>query len=809
MSAATLLLRVARASFARPALGLTATALSVAVALVAARDLRVDGDLVSLLPASAPSVQGLAAYEAKGGTVGYIALLFEGGTPEARRAHAARLAPALESLERVAYVEDRRPAAYFEDRGLYYLALEDLEDLADRVADRARYERRRANPLLVDLTNAPAPEITLDEAAARLPRGLARRPGAPRYEGDGTLMVLVKPAARASDLGFARAVVEDVQGVLRAHPDPEVTVALGGRFPKRVAQQAMLGADLRLVSGVAALLVLGYLGLYFRRPRDVVVVLAPLGVGLAWTFGLTAVVFGELNVLSAFAGTILVGLGIDHGLHLLTRYDAARREGLDARAALEPAFGDCGRAVLLAGLTTALGFAGLALTDFRAFREFGLVAALGGLLVLAAYLVVLPGLLRWRGGPATKTAAETTAKTAAGPTAGCAPALVRRLVAQPVPVLLVSTAGLMALVALAPRLTFDDDFAHLDPTAGVFGLDPKIDALLGRQQASVAIVTRDLDAAAQAALTLRTHPRAAGAGIDHVVTARDLVPTEQGEKQALLQEIAEDIRGLDPDGLPPDQRAAVERLRTMVAQAPFTLADLPASVRHELVLDAPGGGGLVLVYPSVRMSDGEAVVALAEHLSNVELPSGEVVSATGEAMVLADVLRLVFAATPRAVGATVVGVGLCLWLLLGRWRRAAMALVPATLAVTATLGAAHALGRPLDYLNVVFVPVLFGLAVDAGVHFATHPPRASGLARLAETSRAILGANLTTACGFGALLLAHHPGLRSLGALAVLGLATSTFVSLIWLPALWLSRTTTPTGGRGTKGGSCPPVEVV
>ena len=96
------------------------------------------------------------------------------------------------------------------------------------------------------------------------------------------------------------------------------------------------------------------------------------------------------------------------------------------------------------------------------------------------------------------------------------------------------------------------------------------------------------------------------------------------------------------------------------------------------------------------------------------------------------------------------------------------------------------LGPEFNFLNIVAIPVLIGTTVDAG---STHLPAQRWPAvrvGLAETGRAICGGLLTSAVGFGALLLADHPGLRSLGTLTILGFSLNLVVMLLGFPAFLL-----------------------
>ena len=121
--------------------------------------------------------------------------------------------------------------------------------------------------------------------------------------------------------------------------------------------------------------------------------LVPVVLGVVWTLGIVSITIGYLNLITAFIAAVLLGLGIDFGLHFYARYREERAVGHDPLEAMTETHVHCGEASLLAAVTTATGFGALAVADFRGFSQFGVVAAVGVLLSLLAVLVVFPALV--------------------------------------------------------------------------------------------------------------------------------------------------------------------------------------------------------------------------------------------------------------------------------------------------------------------------------------------------------------------------------------------------------------------------------
>ncbi|MEO1334913.1 MAG: phosphatidylglycerophosphatase A, partial [Myxococcota bacterium] len=602
------------------------------------------------------------------------------------------------------------------------------------------------------------------------------------------LVLLVKPAQLASDFSYSKRVVDDVRKVVQQVDltafDEGMTVALSGRYKKKIDQKKAIEGDLAKSSIVALLGVLIYVAFYFRRLFAVVLIMTPLFIGLVWTFGFAGYAFGELNILTSFVGAILLGLGIDHGVHLLSRYQEERKQKVDVEAAVVVSFSSTGHAVVLAALTTMIGFAGLSVSEFKAFREFGMITAIGTIFVVAAYVLLLPALLnlgdRWMPQGRTQDAATGPMDVYARGLSRWAPA-----------VFWLASVGLFALASYAPYFPFNYDFAALEGTEiPSFKLDKIVNEVLGRSQTPIVVLTDDEadETKVVSELRARSKARDEATGIDYVLSKADLIPAEQDEKYEILEELSKTLSRIDPETVGKEGKR-LQMLTEMAGAEPFTLKDLPKELTRQF--EAPkdrahAQGGVVLVFPSVSLSDGRKVIDLAREVRGIPLADGKKVSASSEALVTADVLSMIFRESPIVVALTLLLVFVSLWLFLGSLSMASLTFAPALITTTCTLGATALLGLKLNYLNIVMIPVLFGIAVDEGVHLVIRRSNYStDLTRiLPETGNAIIGATLTTAIGFSALLLAHHPGLNSFGRLALLGLFINLGAALVWLAAL-------------------------
>jgi len=780
--------------FRRPLTALAVAAVLSAAGTVAAGRLSLSADLTELLPRSFKSVQDLDVLRDRFGGMGYVVVVGQGADAEALRRFADDLAPKLEAVEGIRFVEYRRAVDFFTDRALYYLSLPDLQEVEGRVKAREKWERRQRNPLLIKLDDESPPSLDFSDIEARYTGSSSRRligDGESYYLDPKTRMVvlLAKPAGLSSDLSYAKLIVDRVEGMIAKQDlgryGPGFRADVTGTFKKKIDQQAQISRDLGLSSTAAGVLMLLYLLFHFRSAVGVPLVLLPVGAGLAWTYGFVALAYGSVNLLTGFLGAVLGGLGTEHGIHLLGRYLTLRREGVEDEEAVRQAFAHTGVSALISSLVAALTFLSLTISEFRAFREFGAIAAVGMVVVVAAYLLVLPAMLGlprrlgWRG---WRAASVVLAE----------PELSRWLPRHARRVLWVAGPLALLLALQAPRARFDYNFSALeDGEIPSFVLDRATNQLLGYSQTPTIILTESEDEERRLVAQVQARRASLGAAstVDFAAALGDLIPVEQAEKQALLQSIDRTLGRVDREALPPDQAEDLDAFRRAARTPPFALADVPASVRRQFEAANGDPGGFVLVFPRVSMSDGEKVLAFARELRGLDLGGGRTARAAGEAMILADIIDMVTRESGPVLVAAVLAVLLALVLTLGSLREALVCLAPTAVSILGLVGLMGVSGLRFNFLNIVAVPVLIGTTVDGGVHLMSRL-REAGLGSfgevLAETGRAIIGGLITSAVGFAALTVADHPGLRSLGTLTILGFSVNLLVMLVLFPAALL-----------------------
>jgi hypothetical protein len=356
---------------------------------------------------------------------------------------------------------------------------------------------------------------------------------------------------------------------------------------------------------------------------------------------------------------------------------------------------------------------------------------------------------------------------------------------------LFAVATLLVLAAwwFIPSNRFDyDTRAMVSMDIPSFRLDKEVDRIIGYSQQPLIILTRSAREEAEVAAALRQHQVRLGdaSTIDFIASSADMVPKDQEAKLPLIRRLGAALEGVKASWLPVEVRGLFESVQRMVKVEPFGTDDLPTEiVRQFKGADRHSDGGFMMVFPTIDLMNGEEVLRFAHEVRGVALPNGEHVSVTGEPMIMADVLSMVAREGPPVLLMTLALVFVALLFLMGSVRQALYGLAVPLLTLSVTIGLLPLAGLHLNFVNILLIPLFFGMAIDGAAHLVTR--EAGGLdlgSTLAETGRSVAGTILTNAMGFGALMIAMHQGVRSMGQVALVGFAVNLLVCLVGLPAL-------------------------
>ncbi len=582
---------------------------------------------------------------------------------------------------------------------------------------------------------------------------------------------------------------------------------------------AATGAAAGLVG--STLLVIVWLALAVRSWRVVTPILLTLALGLLLTTAFAALTVSPLNMISVAFAVLFVGIAVDFAIQFSVRLREAQMETRDLRIALGATGRRAGVQILVAAAATAAGFLAFVPTDFSGVAELGLIAGVGMLIAFSCTLVFLPAaLMLFR-------------PRSAGREMGFAWAVpLDRMVARRRWGILAAS-GVVAAFGLAsvPRLSFDSDPLHLKD-ASTEAMRTLADLAANPLTNPYTIDVLAPDAAAAAAIMAKVQPLPL---VAKAISLQSFVPQDQPAKLALIADaasllaptlasrspaapvsvadlrlathtalaqlarvvprlppdsplaaVATDIAALDvaPDDVLIGANEAlarflpqqIDRLRTALQAGPVTLAAVPPEITRDWLL--PDGRVRVQVAATPAATGAEGLRRFVDQVGAVVPDAG------GPAPTIVATAQTIISAFERAAVGALMAITLILLVALRRGLDVLLVLAPLLLASLMTVIVAAWLPLPLNFANIIALPLLLGVGVSFNIYFVMNW-RAGLRSHLASaTARAVVFSALTTATAFGSLSLSGHPGTASMGVLLLLSLGCTLVATLVFVPAL-------------------------
>lgn len=398
---------ITRTGIRHPWLVLAVGLLCGGIGVWRAGSLTIDQDFRALVPDDFPSVLHLNELEDRVGTQSELVVEIRGPSRDANLALGRELVERVRAMKGdFSEVEIRREMGWFKDRALLYLPLADLLDLRRRVIDRIREEVE--TEMVEDVAGDRKPTPTdpdeddpLDLDDDELEERYADHVPKEYYEvTDGDLHVLAlraRPTVGSTDMGFTRRIIAAVNAAIADLDPPSyhagTTARIRGEYADFDGEMTSVRDDVLGSSLYALGLLLLVLVFQFRRLRAVPLLLIPLVLSVLTTLAAATWLYEALNVISAFIFVILLGLGIDFGIHLLSRYEFERLRGRAREDALRLSATTTGVDVATGAATTTAMFCLFPIADFRGFSQLGVIAAFGIVFAFVFTLAMLPALI--------------------------------------------------------------------------------------------------------------------------------------------------------------------------------------------------------------------------------------------------------------------------------------------------------------------------------------------------------------------------------------------------------------------------------
>ncbi len=822
--------RLAEVQIHHPWAMMAVAALVVALSLSFAVRLEVRPGFEALLPETRPSVQELERVKQKTAGVSTVFVSLEGDDTEALRQAADALVTELRAIGRpwVGSAESgvHEALAFLEPRVGLFGDLDKLQKLQAKIDERWEYEVGKAADTLLDEGEDDYVPPAIDAQLLREHFGVdeeqsERFPDGYYQSKDGrVVIVVVRSAVLGTDYDKGNETLQRIEAAV-AKIDPKsfhtsITHGLSGDLVSSIAEYNAINEDLTDVGMLGALLIIGVVFLFYLRGRTLLSMIITIAVGVSVTFGFTELLVGQLNMATGFLFTIIAGNGINSSIMYMARYLEARRDGSDSRTAVRLAHRDTWLPTLTAGCAASAAYASLIVTEFRGFRDFGLIGGVGMLVCWVCTFLFLPSILviteritpldKSRSGLFGLLPKASFGGTQFGRPFAAVVAHAPRAATLVGALLTVVAAGATVLWVRDDPMEYDLENLRTDPAdradeirrsevardvTGHVGYDAM--AILVDEPTQVPALVRALEARRDAA-------PADQQPFKSTHTLQELVPPDQAAKIPILHHIKALVLKSQQRGfVSKEDFTKIERFLPPDDLVPFGIDELPDGLARPFT-EADGRRGRIVyispVHPDL-VDDAHYLFRWADSYRHTELPDGSVVRGSGRAVIFADIWEAIIADVPRAVMVSLLFTLLVVALAF-RGGFALFAVMASLIAGVAWMTGLLAVGGVrLNFLNFIALPITFGIGVDYAVNVMQRYRRegaGGALAAVRETGGAVVLCSLTTTLGYLALVNSTNHAVRSLGVAAVLGEVACLLAAVIVLPGALTWRDRAPGG---------------
>lgn len=622
-----------------------------------------------------------------------------------------------------------------------------------------------------------------------------------------------------------------------------VTAGLTGVPVLEYEEMATSQRDLKLAAILSLALTIVLLLFAFRGLLNVIAAMVTLIVGICLSFGFATLAVGHLNILSMVFAIMLIGLGVEYSIQIVLRYQEDLASGADHPGAIDTALAANIRSILMAASTTALAFVTFALTDFKGIAELGIIAAGGIVTCVFATFTVLPAMLvlleRFRKPALAPAAAVHQPQLSDLP-------VFRSIFAHPCAV--IAATLLLSALCLYPTLTMRFDYNLMNLQAkGLQSVEYAYKLMRSKENSGYfAVVTARNEAEARSLTarleklpavdhvvsTLSFVPGQQGEKLAELAALKEIMadikpaPYEENLRLMALPAVFENFRErVDsltktlearkaPQAKPvaaflatldsfftalekeKDRNAAgmlrefqgdmfaelpdkLKMMKESLEAAPVGESDVPPELKQRFV----GKSGKLLLQVAAKKEIFERE-PLQEFVTQVK---GIIPNATGEPVMVLESLTILRDSYLKAFIYAFIGIAAILLVNFRSIRYALLGTLPLAAGLLLMIGGMRLMGVSFNSANIIVLPLILGVGIDSAIYIINRYRQGGETPAQVATRSAGVGVflnALTILFSFGALMVAHHQGVFSIGAVMSLGMAASVAVFLLFLPAL-------------------------
>lgn len=823
-----------------------------ALATWATTKLTLESDQLSLISQDLPEVKEVKRVIDMVGGAGYLQLALRADDVPTLKKTADAIDATFMAAKQpdgtpwIRFITYKVPVEFIQENMVLFIKTEDLVEGKKRIMAYLKDQLRRNNPFFIELRKTEPVKLDLTDLINKY-SAVGKKSIRDSYyvSDDGKMMmILVKPMWGATELQRTKEFLD----VLTGGAKPGEPLTKGLLFDAAQKSGVSLVEDYDLM-GDAKKVAFGFTGSYktgvddsyamqeslddvfifafsfiviitiafFRKWAPTLIVITGMALGTVLTMGFAKATLGQLNMVTSIIGAIIMGFGIDYGIHFIYRTRIELGMGKRYDQAISHALINAGRPALIAAIVTAGSFFVLLVSEFRGFSNFGFLAGFGTIIIGFTLFAWSPAILALVG----RFDPELPARLI-GVMQPPSDAMTKGHTRIPSPKLMLALAVALVGGVCAFAVPWTDAPLPKDrePTLwerfiGGVRFNYNTRALAPANQPSIkladeinqrfqissdpiAVVTKSVEDAHDIWLAMTKNPETEFNidaekfnTVDQVVSIFSFVPPpETAKKNAeVLAQWREELKDIEVSSLPPEMQEKAGFFLKVLEKKAYGVEGVPdvyAKMFKHLPTTKPENHGyLTYVYPKVDMWDGKNLIKFADQTTVITGKSGKKYQSAGLAILYAKLARIVLWDGQLTV------VLAALWILIMHYldfrsvKLAAASVIPLGVGLWMMLGLLSITNHRLNFMNLVILPILLGFGVSHGLYLLHRfLEGTSPMVALRSVGAAVASSTMTAIAGFASLFFASHNGLRSIGYVACLGLATTLVVSFTVLAAV-------------------------
>ena len=763
--------------------------------------LTINYNQLELIPQDLPSVLATKRMFNLAGGYGNLFIALRGKDVPHMKRVADDLTAEIKKIPEVRSATCRQDVSFLRDHLAYYIDIDDLNEAFSLM-------RKKIRALTREKLGVKSGDTETDEELKKLVekyRNVNSKFVDDEYNIDPAremILIVIQANGIPNDLDFSKKLLSDVSSVIEQYnkgnprgaklkekygdglaPEATITYGITGEYKIAYDDSTHMKDALKPTSIVAFAGILLYLIILLRRPMQIILLMTTLVMSIVMTFGFTRITLGELNTITAILGGILMGFGIDFGIHFMYRFRDEYSHRGDIYESLRQTILHTGLSSLISAATSSASLFVLVLADFKGFSHFGLIAGAGILIIAIMMYTFLPVaiLLLNRFWPNfTKSLVVNYKEIDDADHLDKPYPFASRILAAS----LILTIG---LAYFATRIEFDyDSRTSVTGNTQALVLQDEIEKRFGRKGLPSVVYTDTLEEAKQLYDELSNKDKYPY--VQQVVSIFSLAPPmeQQLKTREILDQIQERLVEIPAHLMTGENKELFDIVRKSLATQPFTVKDVPEDLLKQFrpVPESGEKGYFTLIIPKGSVTDSKLTVEFTKQVGVITV-GGKNFYATGH-MILMSNLAMIVIRDGKIFPALAAGLILIILLISYRDPRALVfAMIPLLGGMVWMLGFMYLFNWKINYANIVVFPVVLGYGISCGIFILNRYLEShSVMFALRHTGAAVAGSCITTLIGWASLFFSRHKGLTSMGSLAVFGISAALLVALTVMPSL-------------------------